>query len=58
MADKYNEQTAKATLMDNGIKFDGKSIAVKRAGIKLWGAIDYLVNNHEYFFMKEERKNA
>jgi len=58
MADKYTEQTAKALLQNHGIKFDGHSISVKRCGIKLWGAIDYLVNNHEYFYMKEENKNA
>ena len=55
MADKYTEQTAKAKLIAHGIKFDGRIIKLKRCGIRLWGAIDYLCNSHKYSYMKEER---
>jgi hypothetical protein len=55
MADKWDEVTAKQCLKRNGIDVKGKSITLKRAGIKVWGAIDYLVNNHKYSYLKEER---
>ena len=55
MADKYTEQTAKALLVAHGIKFEGHSMTVKRCGIKLWGAIDYLCNTHKYSYYKETK---
>jgi hypothetical protein len=53
--DKYTEATAKALLKRHGLEIKGKAITLKRAGIKLWGAIDYLCNNHKYTYMKEEK---
>jgi hypothetical protein len=56
MADgKYTEATAKALLKRHGIDVKGKAITLKRAGQKLWGAIDYLINHHKYSYMKEEK---
>ncbi|MCK5641732.1 MAG: hypothetical protein KAJ19_13100 [Gammaproteobacteria bacterium] len=55
---KYDEVTAVACLKRNGVDVKGKLITLKRAGIKVWGAIDYLVNNREFSYMKEEKKYA
>jgi len=53
---KYSEQTAKAKVKAHGGDFKGKQLTIKRAGINVWGAIDYLVNNHGYHYFKEEAK--
>lgn len=55
MADKWDEITAKACLKRNGVDVKGKDITLKRAGIRVWGAIDYLVSKHKYNYMKEVR---
>jgi hypothetical protein len=56
MADdgKWTIETAKASLLRNGADIKGKQITMKRAGIRVWGAIDYLINKHKFSFFKEE----
>lgn len=54
MANKWEEKTARACLVRNGINVKGRQItlSVKGVGIKVWGAIDYLCNEHKYSYMK------
>jgi hypothetical protein len=51
---KYTEATAKAKLKRHNITVKGGQITLKRCGIGVWGAIDYLCNRHGYNYMKEE----
>jgi hypothetical protein len=51
---KYTEATAKAKLKRHNITVKGSQITLKRCGIGVWGAIDYLCNRHGYHYMKEE----
>jgi hypothetical protein len=53
---EYDEASAKFRVTRNGGKFKGKQITIKRAGIKVLGAIDYLVNKHKYFRVQQEEK--
>ncbi len=54
---KWTKETAVACLLRNNIPCAGGMINLKRAGIKVWGAIDYLVNVHGFSYLKEERKD-
>ena len=45
---EYNEQSARLRITRNGGKFKGQSILVKKPGLKLLSAIDYLVNYQQY----------
>jgi hypothetical protein len=49
-----NERDAVARLRNNGVSVDegAKVIIVTVAGIKLWGAIDYLQRFHKYSWGK------
>lgn len=52
---KWDLETAKACLARNGVTVSGGNITFKRAGIKVWGAIDYLVHVHKFSYIKEVR---
>jgi hypothetical protein len=52
---EYDEKSARLRVTRNGGKFKGKGIIIKRAGIKVLGAIDYLINKHKYFRSGEEK---
>jgi hypothetical protein len=58
MADKWTEETAKSCLKRAGIDVKGRQLTLKRAGLKVWGAIDYLCNHHQYSYMKESKDNG
>ena len=54
----YNKTSAKKRLIRNDIKVDEVSLFItiphdKDVGNKLWGAIDYLVKHHGYFWIRE-----
>lgn len=51
---KYTEGIAIRRLMRNGIAVRGHTIYGESAGLKLLGAIDFLVNHLEYIWIKEE----
>lgn len=55
---KYNEHSATRRLMRNGINVRGTNVyAVPgTVGIKLLGAIDYLVDRCNFTWIKEEQK--
>jgi hypothetical protein len=53
---KWDEITAKAKVKQHGGDIKGKQITIKRAGIRLWGAIDFLCNHCGYSFYKEEKQ--
>lgn len=46
--EKWNIETAKACIFRNGGKISGKKITIGKAGLKVWGAIDFLINYHKY----------
>lgn len=53
---KWNEQKAADMAARNGLSVGGKSITLPKhraVGIKVWGAIDYLVHNHGYMTHRE-----
>jgi hypothetical protein len=50
---EYDEKSAKACVTRNGGKFTGNQIKIKRAGIKVLGAIDYLIRKHKYIRIVE-----
>ena len=56
MEGKYDEVTAKAKIKAHGGDIKGKQITIKRAGINVWGAIDFLCNHCGYNYFKEEPK--
>lgn len=58
MSDKYTEDSAVSKLRAHGIEVKGSQITLKRCGIGLWGAIDYLCNHCKYHFLKEEKKDG
>ena len=50
----YTEQSAKSRVTRNGGKISGAHIHIKRPGLKVLSAIDYLEKKHGYFWIKEE----
>jgi hypothetical protein len=58
MADKWDEITARACLVRNGIDVKGRQITLRRAGIKVWGAIDFLCSKLNYSYLKEVNEDA
>lgn len=50
---KWEKETAKAAIERNGGVVAGKQVKHPFPGLKLWGAIDYLVNQHGFTFFKE-----
>lgn len=57
---KYDEYLAKKRLSRNGIKVTAAFIklgAEQLVGIKLWGAIDYLVNHCNFVWTREIKKS-
>lgn len=53
---KYNELSALKRLARNGQRCKDHVIEGPRVGLKLLGAIDYLVNNHKWVRVIKERK--
>jgi len=53
---KWNIKSAEACILRNGGKVKDRKIAIAKAGLKVWGAIDYLVNYNKYFLSFEEKK--
>lgn len=51
---QYTEKEAKSKLTRNGAKIRGKRITILEPGLKLLGAIDYLVNKHKYSWFTEK----
>jgi len=45
---EWNLDSAKKCVVRNGVKVKGRSLHVIKAGIKVQGAIDYLVKVHNY----------
>ena len=45
---EWNLDSAKKCVERNGVKVKGKMIHVIKAGIKVLGAVDYLVKVHKY----------
>jgi len=54
----YDIYTAKARINRNGGRIKGKQIFHRQPGLKLLGAIDYLVNYHKFSFFKVEPKKG
>ena len=50
---KWTEDSAKKKIISNGGTVKGKQIAHSHPGLKLLGAIDYLVNHHKYTWFKK-----
>ena len=50
---KYTETSARDMVTKTGGVFAGKQVQHERAGIKVWGAIDYLRKVHKYIFVRE-----
>ena len=46
--DRWDIQEAKETIQRNGGKIKDKQIVIGNAGIKVLGAIDFLINYHGY----------
>ena len=53
---KWTEQTARKMIERNGGKIRENSITIPRCGIKVLGAIDYLVNHRRYFWSATDRR--
>jgi hypothetical protein len=45
---EYTEESAVKKLQQNRIKVENKTIVYKGVGLKLLGAVDFLVNNCKY----------
>lgn len=50
---KYTISSAKNRLTRNGLKFEGLKITGQQPGIKLWGALDFLVHKQGFRFHPE-----
>ena len=49
---KYTEEKARQMISKNGGSVGAKTVNVRLPGIKVLGAIDYLVNYHGYRFSR------
>lgn len=49
----YNETSARDMVTKTGGVFAGKKIQHEKAGIGVWGAIDYLIKVHKFVFVRE-----
>lgn len=48
---KYTEGMAKAIILSNRGRIEGKKITMKMPGIYLLGVIDYLLDKHKYVWV-------
>ena len=55
---KWDELSAKKCVTRNGGTIKGKQINVKKPGLKVWGAIDYLCNYAGYMFKSNESQEG
>jgi len=55
MQDKYTVESAVAVITGNGGKVEKGVIRHSSPGLKLLSAIDYLVNNHKFIWLKGDK---
>lgn len=53
----WDLESAKKAIANKGGRFTGNQIAIVSPGIKVLGAIDYLVKQHKYIYSKEISKD-
>lgn len=53
---KYTVDSAIARIERNKGKIGGKVINISDCGIKVWGAVDFLVNHHGYTVVKQNAR--
>ena len=55
---EYTEESAKVRILNNKGQIRGTLIYHKQPGLKILGAIDYLVHYHGYMWVKEVKANG
>jgi len=50
---QWTEKTARQLITRTGGAFADKQVSHPKPGIKVWGALDYLIKKHKYIFVRE-----